>query len=158
MRKSERLKAVFREHGELSGKIIQKSPLCPSVTTIRKRLGGLRNAYARLGLFTWNSAPFLFRLRLQVLRGELIGSIVETLPNQLRIFRPAYPHRVLLKVRQTGQSISVLLAKCSRTQSGRLRWLVRPPQCERKRVTILAPLNENNTTVDRLFVFRCIPF
>jgi DNA invertase Pin-like site-specific DNA recombinase len=154
----ERFRTVLKQHGKLSGKIIQKSRPCPSVTTIRHRFGGLNNMYARLGLSGCNSVPIPLRSRRQLLRSGLIRNIVETLPRHFRIFRRGSRFRALLKYRRTGLLMSVLLATCYPTKFGRPRWFFRPPRSERKRPTIVGLLNESNTTIDRLLVFQNIPF
>jgi hypothetical protein len=154
----ERFRTILNEHGKISGRIIRDSELCPKLTTIRARFGGLNHLYDRLGLSSPTIVPNLLRSRAQVLRSNLIKSIVESFPNQLRMSRRGPRCREQLKYRRTGLLISILVVACSANESGRLRWAARVPKCDRKRVTILALLNESNTSMHRLLVFREAPF
>ncbi|MGO9088820.1 MAG: recombinase family protein [Candidatus Sulfotelmatobacter sp.] len=154
----DRFTTVLRERGELSGKIIKESPLCPKLGTIRRRFGGLNNVYIRLGLPTRHAVSSLSRRRWQVLRGDFIKGIVETFPDQLEIFRRGARFRALLKLRKTGLLVPVLLAPCYPTKCGKLRWLVHPPRYERRRLTVIVFLDEGNTFIERSCVFRNIPF
>ena len=154
----ERLRAVLKEHGKLSGEIIERSPLCPSLTTTRSRFGSLNNVYDRLGLPLRNRASSLFRQRWQTLRNDLIKSIVEEFPNDLETSRSGPRFRPRLKCRKTGLLVSVLIANCSPTQAGKLRWLVHPPQYERERLIVIAFLNQDNTMIERSLAFDNVPF
>ncbi|MFZ0807726.1 MAG: recombinase family protein [Candidatus Sulfotelmatobacter sp.] len=150
----ERFRKALKENGKLSGKIIQQSQLCPGLTTIRSRFGGLNGMYDRLGLPKRN----LNRWRWQILRADLISSIVGQFPNEIETFRRGVRFRTFLKCRQTGLLVSVLLATCCPTKSGELRWLVHPPRNARKRLTLVAFLNESNTVIERSRLFPNIPF
>lgn len=154
----ERFRAVLNEHGKLSGKIIQQSQLCPGLTTVRSRFGGLNGVYDRLGLPLRRGFSSLFRERWRTLRADLINSIVGTFPNQIEIFRRGPRFRALLKYRKTGLLVSVLLATCSPTKAGNRRWLVHPPRYERNRPTVVAFLNQSNTVIERTLIFDRIPF
>ena len=154
----ERLRGVLNEHGKLSAKIIHGSHVCPSVNTIKSRFGSLNNMYARLGLPTSNSPSTSLRAKRQILRANLIRSILEAFPDQLKVYKRGSRFRALLMYRRTRLLISVLLATCMPRQDGKLRWFFRSPRCERKRPTIVGLLNESNTIIDRLLVFQDIPF
>lgn len=155
----ERFRAVLKENGKLSGKIIEQNPQhCPGLTTIRSRFGGLNNVYERLGLPLRNGRSSLFRKRWQVLRHNFIEGIVAAFPEQIQTFRRGPRFRALLKHRKTGLLVSVLIASCSPTKAGKLRWLVHPRRDERKRLTIIAFLNQNNAEIERSLAFRNIPF
>lgn len=154
----DRLSAVLRETGALSGKIIKEFPQCPALTTIRSRFGGLNNMYLRLGLPTRRCVSSLSRRRWQILRSDLINSFVRANPDHLETFREGPRFRALLKYRKTGLRVSVLLATCSPTKGGKFRWLVHRPGHERNRLALIGFLNEDNTSVERSLVFNNIPF
>jgi len=44
------------------------------------------------------------------------------------------------------------------SKTGKPRWLLHPPPYERGRPVIVALLNESNAVIDRLLIFRNIPF
>ena len=154
----ERFRAVLKKHGKLSGKIIERSQLCPSLTATRSRFGSLNNVYDRLGLPLRNRASSLFRHRWQALRNDLISSIAEQFPNDLEISRCRSRFRPRLKYRKTGLLVSVLIANCSPTKTGELRWLVHPPRHERERLIVVAFLNQDNTVIERSLAFDNVPF
>lgn len=154
----EQFRAVLKEHGKLSGKIIERSQLCPGLTTIRSRFGGLNNVYERLGLPLRSCVSSLSRRRWQILRHEFIASIVAAFPKQLQTFRRGPRFRAVLKYQKTGFLVSVLIASCSPAKNGKLRWLVHPPRSDRNRLTVIAFLNQSNTEIERSLVFDTIPF
>jgi DNA invertase Pin-like site-specific DNA recombinase len=151
----ERLRKLLGSRGRLTSEIIQKSRSCPGLTTYYKRLGGLLNAYQRLGYLT----PDLIveatsRQRTMLIRKDLINSFVDTFSGQLQEVRSNRRFRALLRYRRTGLLISVVLARCSPAKTGPMRWFVEAPKNERKRVTLLALMNESNTAISELRIFR----
>ena len=154
----EQFRAVLKEHGKLSGKIIDDSLHCPGLTTVRARFGGLNSVYERLGLPLRNGMSSLFRRRWQILRRDFIESIVAAFPEQLQAFRRGPRFRALLRYQKTGLLISVLIASCHPTKTGTPRWLVHPQRKERNRLTLIAFLNQNNTEIERALAFHSIPF
>lgn len=65
-------------------------------------------------------------------------------------------YRALLKYRRSGLLISVVLARPFPTRKGKPRRLVEPPRSERKRMTVVAFLNEDNSSIHQIRVFRRI--
>ena len=49
--------------------------------------------------------------------------------------------------------IAVLIARCYPTKRGVMRWFDLPAENERSRVTLLALLNKQNTSIEQLRVF-----
>jgi hypothetical protein len=92
------------------------------------------------------------------IRDDLIESIVEESPNDLETSRRGPRFRPRLKYRKTGLLVSVLIANCSPTQAGKLRWLVHPPRYERERLIVIAFLNQDNTLIERSLAFHNVPF
>jgi uncharacterized MAPEG superfamily protein len=92
-----------------------------------------------------------------LLRRELIRDMVEESSGEFQEFRSSRVFRALLKRRQTGLLVSVVLARCYPTVKRGLRWIVEPPQKERKRVTVLALLDKTNASINEMRVFRMLP-
>jgi DNA invertase Pin-like site-specific DNA recombinase len=148
----ERLRQTHKIHGRLSGDIIEKSRTCPGLSTYNKRFGGLLSVYARLGYETPERiAEITIRQRILLLRRSLIKNIVETFPDKMHEVRKNRRFRSLLRYRKTSLLISVMVANCCPTKLGN-RWRVPAPMSERKRPTILALLNEDNTSIKSLTV------
>jgi DNA invertase Pin-like site-specific DNA recombinase len=141
----ERLRQIHKAHGRLSGDIIEKSRTCPGLSTYNKRFGGLLSIYARLGYDApERSAEITIRQSILLLRRSLIKRIVESFPEEINEVRKNGRFRSLLRYRKTGLLISVIVAKYCPTKLGN-SWMVPAPMSERKRPTVLALLNENNT-------------
>src|SRR5205814_5622258 len=79
-------------------------------------------------------------------------SFVESFPEEIQEVRANRHFRSLLRYRKTGRLISVVLARCCPTKTG-TSWLAEAPRRERKRVTVMALLDETNTSVQTLRVF-----
>jgi DNA invertase Pin-like site-specific DNA recombinase len=148
-----RARRVFEEHGTLTGRIIEQSRLCPGATTYWHRFHGLLSLYARLGINSKHGASILLRQRLLMIRRELMNNILQHFSAELEEFRPRPHFRALLRHRRTGLLISVLMGKCKPTTTGKIRWFIFPPKSERKRITILALLNKDNSSVQELHIF-----
>jgi hypothetical protein len=152
-----RLRLVLETHGRLTRGLIRQSPYCPSESTYRDRFGNLLDLFGQLGFHNPEYlASSTSRSRLMVIRRNLIKEILAQFPDELLEVRQNYRFRALLKYRKTGLLISIMLARYVHTSAGKPRWLIRFIKNERKRVTILALLNENNTSIKELRVFRKI--
>jgi DNA invertase Pin-like site-specific DNA recombinase len=148
----DRLRQLHRTYGRLSGDIIEKSRTCPGLSTYTSRFGGLLSVYVRLGYdVPGRGAEITIRQRILLLRRSLIETIVEKFPDEIDEVRKSGRFRSLLRCRKTGLLISVMVAKCCPTKLGN-SWLVPAPMSERKRPTILALLDENNTSIRSLTV------
>ncbi len=155
----ERLKPVLKAHGKLNFDIIQNSRLCPSGYTYYQRFGGLLNVYARLGYSTPElSAQATSRQRMMLIRNDLIKNFVEGFPDQIQEARVSKRFRAMLRYCRTGLLISVVIARHCPTGRGKSRWLVETPKSERKRMTVLALLGEQNTSIESLRVFSKMDF
>jgi DNA invertase Pin-like site-specific DNA recombinase len=155
----ERLRAVLRSEGKLSSEIIQDSRSCPGLTTYYKRIGGLLNAYKRLGYLRPDLAyeAATSRQRKMLIRSELMKALVEHSEGEFKECRKSRVFRAVLKRRRTGLLVSVVLARCYATVRRGIRWVIAPPKNERKRVTVLALLNETNCSIKQIRVFRRMP-
>lgn len=151
-----RLKSVTAESGKLTCKVIEKSSLCPSVEVYRRRFGGLMNVYAMLGYNTSELiAQATARLRGMIVRRLFIRQFLDCFGGQLDEVRPTRRFRSVLRVRKTGQLISVVVARFQPTTRTRQpRWFIEIPKSERKRVAILGLMDESNASITTMRVFR----
>jgi DNA invertase Pin-like site-specific DNA recombinase len=154
----ERLRAILNTKGKLSSEIIQDSRDCPGLTTYHKRMGGLLNAYRRLGYLRPELiSEVTSRQRLMLIRSELMRELVEQSSGEFQEVRRSRVFRALLRRRRTGLLVSVVVARCYPTVRRGYRWIVEPPMRERGRVTVLALLNESNSSLKQIRVFRRMP-
>jgi DNA invertase Pin-like site-specific DNA recombinase len=148
----DQLRQIHKTQGRLSAKIIDKSRLCPALSTYYRRFGGLLNVYRRLGYdVPERRTQISIRQRLLLLRSSLIKSFVEALPDQIEGVQKNKRIRPMLRCRKTGLLISVVLARCCHTEIG-VSWLIESPKCERQHTTVLALLNKRNNAIESLRV------
>ena len=150
----ERVRKVLKEEGRLNTGIIERSLICPSLTTYHSRFGGLLSVYRRIGYPEPKFASAeVARQKAWLIRDELIESFVINSEGQLETVRPSLKFRALLRCRRTGLLISVLLARHRATRRGEARWIVVPHKKERHRMTVLVLLDESNSAVSQMWVF-----
>ena len=154
----ERLKPLLASHGKLSNKIIDKSRSCPGATTYYARFGGLLNVYQRLGYSTPElSSQASIRQRKLLVRSTLMKSLFDATPGEIQEVRKSRRFRALLRYRKTGLLIAVVLAQCGSDTVGHY-WRIDAPRAEAKRTAIVGFLNEENTSIQSLRVFRQLEF
>ncbi|MFZ0738425.1 MAG: recombinase family protein [Candidatus Acidiferrales bacterium] len=152
----ESLRALLASKGRLSLALIKNALDLPSPSTYRHRFGSLRRAYELIGYGRPGDFGSIdLRRRTRALRDELLTQIVSLFPNDVSIIRRGGRWRPRLRLR-TGVIVAVLIARSIRVWKGALRWHVDPNPRERKLVTLLARLDEENRTILDLFVFSKI--
>ena len=122
-----------------------------------KRFGGLLNVYARLGFDTPDvlHSRISTRQKILLVRHALIKNLLDSFP-EIEEVRKNRHFRALLRIRKTGRSISVVLARHCTTQRG-TSWVLIAPKRERKKIALVALLNEGNTSIKTIRVFRRLP-
>jgi hypothetical protein len=136
--------------------VIDKSRFCPGATAYQRRFGGLLGLYARIGYDTPERlGQTTTRLRGLFLRDSLVRSVVEAFPGQIEEVQRSRRFKPLLRCCKTRLLISVVVARCNRTKAG-LSWRIEAPKAERKRTTIVALLDQQNSAIESLRVFRRI--
>jgi DNA invertase Pin-like site-specific DNA recombinase len=149
----ERLKLVLEREGRLTSTVIDKSRLCPGLTTYCKRFGGLLSVYARLGYDTPERlGQATNRMRGLLLRNSLVRRIVEAFPGQIQEVPRSKRYKPLLRYRKTGLLISVVVARRYHSKTGGI-WSIETPKSEWKRTTIVALLDKDNRAIESLRVF-----
>jgi DNA invertase Pin-like site-specific DNA recombinase len=152
----ERLRLTLKKHGRLTGRIIDKSRLCPGATAYHRRFGGLLRSYERLGYDTPERlGQATTRLRGLLLRDSLVRTITETFPTQIAEVKRSRRFKPLLRYGRTGLLISIVIARYYPTETG-ASWRIEAPKAERKRATVVGLLDHRNTAIESLVVFRRI--
>jgi hypothetical protein len=96
-----------------------------------------------------------------LLRRELIKTLTERFPDRLQEIIPPAPRRSFLKDRRSGLLIEVRIARTFTVKRDGSRWFIdryKSSKTERRRITILALLDEQNTDLKELRVFRNMNF
>lgn len=149
----QRLRLTLKKHGKLNSRIIDESRFCPGATAYHRRFGGLLPAYARLGYDTPERlGQSTTRLRGLFLRDSLVRSITETFSNQIVEVKRSKRFKPLLRYRRTGLLISVVIARYYAAKTGG-GWRIEAPKAERKRVTVVGFLDQENMEIESLAVF-----
>jgi DNA invertase Pin-like site-specific DNA recombinase len=152
----ESLRKLLASKGTLSLSLIQKSPGTPSPSTYRNRFGSLRHAYSLVGYGHPDQFKSMdLRHRTLALRDELLARIVRLFPETISIVRRSGRWRNRLRM-LNGRIISVLVARVIRPWKDSLRWQVDPHLGERRFVTLLVRLNEDNSGFQDFYVFARI--
>lgn len=156
----QRLQNVLKQYGKISSEIIERSPLCPNVSTYYHRFGGLSNAYRELGIIRPGLiSSFNSRQKIRVTRRCLIESILKEFPERLQEERRTRA-RSLLKERESGVLIELAFARRRRSERYGPFWLIDFHEDllrKRERITVLALLGENKQ-IEQIRVFPAMNF
>ncbi len=138
------LRSLLAKEGRLSLRLVENSSDVPSPSTYRLRFGSLRRAYELIGYgHPEQYGSIDLRRRTQALREELIARIVEMFPHDLSVVRRGGRWRSRLRLR-SGLTVSVVVARSIRAWKETTCWQIDPVRRERKYVTLLARLDEEN--------------
>ena len=143
------LRTLLAREGRLSLQVIKSAPDLASPSTYRGRFGSLRRAYELIGYgHAEQCGPIDLRRRTQALREELIATIAKLFPADVSVVRKGGRWRTRLRLR-SGLIVTVLIARTIKVWKNTARWQVDPVCHERRYVTLLARLdNENKTLLD----------
>lgn len=148
----EKLREVLREHGRISGVIIDEHDDLPSSAAFRNRFGSLVRAYQLIGYTPETDYGFIEVNRyLRQKYPEIIQSVITQLAEVgVRVQRD--PETELL-VLDDELVVSLVLSRCVRTESGSPRWLVRFEGSHRPDITIVARMDETNQGIKDYYLF-----
>jgi hypothetical protein len=120
----ERLKALAERLGSLSGILIDETDDMPSSAVYRHRFGSLVRAYQLIGYTPARDLAFIeTNRRLRQLHPQIVDGIVRSL-EQLGGNVTRDPETDLLSV-NAMLWVSVVIARCRKTDGGSFRWLIR---------------------------------
>ena len=139
------LRRLLATNGRLTLNLIQTTDGMPSPSTYRERFGSLRRAYELIGYGCSDRFELVdSRYRILTLRDKLFTRINELFLSEVSIVRRSGRWRGRLRF-SSGTVVSVLIGRAIRVWKEAIRWQVEPHPCERRLVTLLARLNENNS-------------
>ena len=120
----EQLRALARQHGRLSGLLIDETLGMPSSSAYRHRFGSLVRAYELVSYVPDRDFAFVeINRRLRQLHPEIVEDVVRSLANQGGT-ATRDPETDLVLV--NGMlSVSVVIARCRTTPADALRWTIR---------------------------------
>jgi hypothetical protein len=104
----ERLRKIWQAEGRLTGKNIERSPICLCLSTYYHRFGGILQAYKRVGYpHEQLLSAEVTRQRGWIIREHVIEELGPESAGQLDRFRPSGRRHGLLRWRRRGLPISV---------------------------------------------------
>jgi len=140
----ELLKSLFGKHGRVSGILIDETEGMPSSLAYRSRFGSLIRAYQLIGYAPGRDYGYLeINRTLRSMHPDIIeGSIQELLERGATVERLHDNEKLLIN----GEySLSIVIARCRRTEAGSYRWLIRFDQLLRPDITIVVRMNAKNS-------------
>ncbi|CDH07945.1 Site-specific recombinase, resolvase family [Xenorhabdus bovienii str. oregonense] len=146
------LKNKLEEKGKLSGFIIDEDDSGPSSSVFRSRFGGLLRAYEIIGYKPEHDYSYIQinkKLRdyhhttIDKITKQIIGfnSIVDKIPNS-----------PLLLVND-NLTISLLISRCKKLQSGKLRWKIRFENALKPDISIVVRMDSTNKNPVDYYIF-----
>lgn len=137
------LKQLWQSQGTISGLLIDEQESMPSSAAFRSRFGSLVRAYQLIGYTPRTDYSFVEINR--YLRGrhpEIVQSVISRLSG-LGVTVERDPTSELL-ILDRELSVSVVLSRCLRTETGTRRWLLRFEEGLRPDLTIAVRMDETN--------------
>lgn len=137
------LQKLLAEHGTLSYRIMQNSPHLASMTTFINRFGSLRRAFELAGYkYPWTDICHEYGRQRERMREELLHQLSSLFQREVSILRPDPEGPEYLQV---DESVTVAIVVCPAIRrGGDLTWLADSRRTDRKTVTLLARMTEDN--------------
>lgn len=147
----DRLKTLLKQHGTLSGMIINEAPDTPSAATYRHRFQNLRRAYELIGYTPARDYTYLaINQALRVLHQEHVIHIIETLTSAGAIVERNSSTDLLTVNHQFTTSLSI--ARC-REANENYRWIVHFDNSLDPDITVVARMAPGNANILDYYLF-----
>jgi hypothetical protein len=158
----QRVRRLLKSKGRLSETLLLKARGMPATATILNHFGTYRQLYERVGYHL--EAEDIFRgeqcERSLHLRRAIVNKITELFPDNVVVTHLPKRTRSMLLV-DSSFMVSILLCRTGQRVGGRLHWVVKPVQAERKYITLLCTMNSASDGVLGHYVFArmdCLRF
>ncbi|ODT21422.1 MAG: hypothetical protein ABS35_17370 [Kaistia sp. SCN 65-12] len=118
------LRALFEQHGVLSGVTIDEAEGVPSSSSYRSRFGSLLRAYSLIGYKPRRDYEFIeINRALRRMHPEVVDGVVEALRAAgSTVEHPSETDLILVNGEFTA---SIVISRCQQTQAGAYRWRLR---------------------------------
>ena len=151
----EKLRAVLRQHGRISGILIDEAEEMPSSSAFSHRFGSLVNAYRLIGYDPGIDFSFIEEnRRLRKRHPEIVASVMQqiTVPGGLAVWDEATG-----LVNLNGElRVSVVLCRHTTTEAGSSRWMIRLDVGSKPDITIAVRMDAANEGVRDYYVLPAI--
>ena len=146
------LRVLLARYGKLSGGLMDASPETASQSTYRHHFGSLKRAYELVGYrYCYQLGGVDLRRLTRALREELIAKLLELFPDELTAIKRGEKWRTQLRI-QTGEFVSVVIARAAPYRAKTLRWIVQPVAYEQQYLTLVARMDAENRSFMDFYV------
>jgi DNA invertase Pin-like site-specific DNA recombinase len=144
----DKLKIVLKTHGFLSHTVLKQHGLSPSA--VAYRFGSLIRAYELAGYQSPHEKVSEYRRKSHRLRTEVMQQVVAIFPGQVMVSSGGRSRRNVLKLKNGLQVAVRICRSLILNKKGRV-WVLQAARNEHCRVTLVAGLTSDNTSVEALF-------
>lgn len=149
------LKSLWFRRGKISGLLIDEEEAMPSSAAFRHRFGSLIRAYSLVGYTPETDYSFIEINRfLRLKHPEVVQEVISRLA-ALGVPVARDPVTELL-VLDRELTVSLVLSRCSKTERGSSRWLLRFEEGYRPDVTIAVRMDETNRAIKDYYLIPAI--
>lgn len=142
----ERLEALFKKHGRISGILINEAEDMPCASAYSSRFGSLIRAYRLVGYAPDIDYSFIeTNRRIRQMHPEVVAQVFSQLQSQGSTIEPDEETGLWLVNQEI--TVSLVLSRCARTKAGSLHWNIRLEQGHRPDITIAARLDADNAAI-----------
>lgn len=147
----EKLRALLKQHGRISGILIDETEGLPASTAFRHRFGTLVNAYKLIGYDPGIDYSFIEEnRRLRKRHPELVAEVIQQISN-LGAQAVWNAESELLEV-NGEMRVSIVLCRHTETIAGSSRWLIRLDVSARPDITVAARMDATNEGIRDYYI------
>ncbi len=149
------LKQLWSRHGRISGLLIDEQDGLPSSAAFRHRFGSLVRAYQLVGYTPRIDYSFLEINRyLRARHPEIVQEVISRLASMgVSVERDPATELLVLEHELT---VSLVLSRALRTETGSARWLLRFEESLRPDLTIAVRMDETNKAIKDYYLFPAL--
>jgi DNA invertase Pin-like site-specific DNA recombinase len=147
----EKLRALLRQHGRISGILIDEAEGLPSSTAFRHRFGTLVNAYRLIGYDPGIDYDFIEEnRRLRKLHPGILGEVVDQIKQ--RGGGATWEDDSEMLMVNGELRVSIVLCRHTTTAAGSSRWMIRLDAGRKPDITIAVRMDETNENARDYYV------
>ncbi len=145
----EQLKLILKTHGYLCHSVLKVHGL--SGGTMAYRFGSMIRAFELAGYQSPHTKTSEHRLQSRRIRAEMMQQLVEMFPGQVSMPSGSWRYRNWLKLKD-GPQVAVRVCRSIHLKRKGRMWVLQATKEERRRVTLMAGMNAENTAIEVYFV------
>jgi DNA invertase Pin-like site-specific DNA recombinase len=140
------LRALFAEHGHLSGILIDEKDACPSSSAYQSRFGSLIRAYGLVGYTPDRDYSYIeINRSLRELHADIVADTISKI-EEIGAALQIEPETDLISINNEF-TVSLVVVRCTTTNAGSLRWKIRFDVRLMPDITIAVRMDRSNVHV-----------